>query len=163
MSTEPKMMSYAVPVNQNYLAVVGSIAIKHTHLDHALRMMIRTLSGISVDEALNATEFDGAKELREQVRKLARKRLGVDVAYIKLKDLLYRCGEATRKRNDLLHSIFGQELDGEMKMRMRDRGWIEIPSFDWLSELHDEIHNLAIEVNTERLHGFIHEALKDRS
>jgi len=159
MSTEPKMMSYAVPVNQDYLAVVGSIAIKHAHLDHALQMVIMTLSGMTLDQALIATEYDGSRELRDQIRKLAKKRLGVE-PHLLVKDMLNRCKKATKKRNNLLHSIFAQQLDGDMRIRNSDQGWTEIPSFDWLSELNAEIHNLTIEVNTERRHGFIQRALK---
>ena len=154
-------MTFAVPVEPDYLAFVGGIAIKHAHLDHILRMMVKTLADVSVDEALNATEFEGSRQLRERVNKLAKKRLGEGKPLVRFQDMIYRCKQATDKRNELLHSIFAKELDGEIQFRRRDRSWEDPPSIDWLSRLYDEIHNLVLELNTARLDGFLHEALKD--
>ena len=163
MTTDVKMMTFAVPVEPDYLAFVGGIAIKHAHLDRCLRMMVKTLADVSVQEALNATEFQGSRELRERVKKLAKKTLGEGRPLVRFQDMIYRCKLATDKRNELLHSIFAKELDGELQHETSDRGWDEPPSIVWLSGLYDEIHNLVLELNTARLDGFLHEALKERS
>ena len=161
MVDTPKQMTYAVPQDAEYLAAVGAVAITHAQLDHALRMMIKTLSEVSIQEAMKATEYDGSKYLREQVRKLGRKRFGVSQAYIKLKAVLANCEKVTRRRNDLLHSIFGKFTnDDEIRVQTKELGWSEPPTIGELVSLELEIRILANSMHYERLEGFISDALR---
>jgi hypothetical protein len=78
------MIYMAIPEDQAVLAAVGKIALRHGQLDHVLRMTIKSLTGVSVNEAIDATARQGSRELRERIRKLARRRLGEGVALVSI-------------------------------------------------------------------------------
>jgi hypothetical protein len=155
-----KMMMFHIPNDPALLAMFGEVALRHEHLSHVLRMTIKTLAGVEVTEALDATTLDGASTLRERVRKLAKQRLGEGAALIKIQALITRCGRATDKRNSFIHSVWAQELDGEAKRRDAKNNWQPIPTLEELTSLSQELLTLTQELNYARLEGFIHEALK---
>jgi hypothetical protein len=156
------MMMFHVPDDPALLASFGEVALRHEHLSHILRMTIKTLSGVEVNEALDATAFDGASQLRERVRKLAKQRLGEGQALIKLQALVERCRRATEKRNEYVHSVWAQELDGEAKRRDGNQEWLPLPTVGELHALSQEFLALTHELNHARLEGFIFEALSGR-
>ena len=86
------MMMFHVPEDPGLLAAFGEVALRHEHLSHILRMTIKTFAGVEVNEALDATAFDGASMLRERVRKLAKQRLGEGQALVKGKGFVVRRG-----------------------------------------------------------------------
>src|SRR5690348_1923638 len=109
----PTFIYPAIPSDEAVLAKVGVIALQHTYLDRMLRMTVKTLAGVTVKEALDGTAFDGAATLRDRVRRFARRTLGEGTALVKLQAILERCHRATERRNELIHSLWAQELDGE--------------------------------------------------
>ncbi len=66
------MMMFHVPEDPALRAAFGEVALRHEHLSHILRMTIKTLAGLEVNDALDATAFDGASLLRDRIRKLAK-------------------------------------------------------------------------------------------
>jgi hypothetical protein len=82
------MIHMAIPEDQAILAAVGKIALRHGQLDHVLRMTIKSLTGVSANEAIDATARQGSRKLRERIRKLARRRLGEGVALVQLEAIL---------------------------------------------------------------------------
>ena len=92
------MMMFHVPEDPGLLAAFGEVALRHEHLSHILRMTIKTFAGIEVNEALDATAFEGASLLRERVRKLAKQRLGE--------------GQATRKSKRLWSAVVVRQRNG---------------------------------------------------
>jgi hypothetical protein len=48
-----------LPENLDLLAAVGKVAIRHGQLDHVLRMTVKTITRITIREALGATERQG--------------------------------------------------------------------------------------------------------
>ena len=106
------MIYMGLPEDQRVLAAIGKIAIRHGQLDYSLRMAVRTLAGIEITEALDATARQTAGELRRRVRRLAQKRLGEGDALVRLDALLNRARGAAEKRNGLLHGLWAHELDG---------------------------------------------------
>ena len=159
----PRMMTFHVPEDDRVLHALGLISLRHAHLDHILRMTIKTLAEVSIEEALDATAFVGSSALRDRVQKLARSRLGEGQALLKLQAILERCRRATEKRNDWIHSIWARELDGDPQLRTSDHKWTTPPSVEELQALADEIGRLTGELNKARLEGFIHEALAIRT
>ena len=158
----PTMIYFDIPADTELLAAFGEVTLRHEHLNHVLRMTIKTLSRLSVNEALDATERDGSAQLRERIRKLARQRLGEGEPLLRLQAVIERCGRATDRRNDLVHSVWAKELDGESVRRNSAHGWQAIPTVDELSTLAGEIGSLTAELNRARLEGFLHEALSAR-
>ena len=157
-SNNSRMISFYIPQDAGLLGALGIIALRHAHLDHILRMTIKTLSNVSVQEALDATEFESSSGLRRRIRKLARLKLGEGKALIKLQALLERCSRATKRQNELIHNIWARELDGEPLMRTNDHNWKSPPTIEELNALSEELTVLTNELNDARLSGFLAEA-----
>jgi hypothetical protein len=153
------MITFHVPSDKDLLAAFGEVALRHEHLTHILRMTIKTLANLQPDEALDATAYDGSRQLRERIRKLARQRLGEGEPLLKLQALLERCRRATDRRNELIHGIWAKELDGEPLRRATDHTWHPLPTVEDLKALAIELQDLTDTLNTARLDGFLSEAL----
>jgi hypothetical protein len=156
------MITFHVPEDKDLLAAFGEVALRHEHLNYVLRMTIKSLAGLRIDEALDATTYDGSRQLRERIRRLARKRLGEGEPLLKLQALLERSGRATERRNELVHGIWAREMDGEPLRRMPDHSWQPLPTCDDLATLSQELEVIAGELNTARLDGFLSDALLQR-
>jgi len=156
------MMMFHVPEDSGLLAAFGEVTLRHEHLIHVLRMTIKTFARVEVNEALDATAFNGASILRERVRKLAKQQLGEGEALIKVQALVERCRRATEKRNDYVHSVWAQEPDGKAKRNDGGHSWLSIPTIEELQALSQELLTLTQELNHARLEGFIFEALSRR-
>ena len=76
MTQALERITFHVPGDLAFLQAVARVTICHAHLDYALRMCIKSLTGLGIEEALDATELEGSRMLRERIRKLARTRLG---------------------------------------------------------------------------------------
>lgn len=155
-------MRFYVPEDNELLAAYGELSLRHEHLTHILRMTIKTLARLEISEALDATAYDGAARLRDRIRTLARQRLGEGEALLKLQAILERCKRATEKRNDLIHNVWGEELDGEPFRRGNDHSWQPLPTVEELKMLGEEISVLTESLNDARLLGFLAEALAKR-
>ena len=157
-----KMMTFHVPTDRDLLAAIGEVALRHEHLNHILRMTIKTLARLDVTEALDATAYDSSSQLRERIKKLARQRLGEGEPLLKLQALLERCKRATERRNDLVHSVWAQELDGEPIRRGSGEEWRPLPTTAELHDLAENLSRLTLQVNEARLEGFLHHALTQK-
>ena len=161
-SSNYSMIMFHIPENPKILEALGTITLQHGHLDHILRMTIKTLGEVNVQQALDATAFEGSAVLRERIRKLAKLKLGEGNALLQLQALLERCRRATEKRNDLIHNIWARELDGDPQVRTKDHNWKPIPTIDELEVLSKELGLLINELNSARLDGFLSKAITAR-
>lgn len=157
-----RMVSFHVPQNSDLLAAVGEVAIRHEQLNHILKMTIKSLTGVTPEEALKATTHEGSAQLRDRVRKNARKRLGEGAPLVKIQAILADCKRLTDKRNDLIHGLWAQELYGDAHIRDSYGNEKPIPTATELRELARELSDLTGHLNTERLEGFIFQALSKR-
>jgi hypothetical protein len=166
-----KFITFQLPDDPELLAAFGLVALSHAHLDHMLRLMIKTLANVTVDEARLATAREGSAALRDQVRKLAKSVMGDSTPdFIKLKALLSRCRICTERRNALMHGICAQELNsdavsdeefrGAKVMLDEDLQMHPMPTTSDLRELSAGIESLVNEINQERRFGFIDEAMR---
>lgn len=57
-----------IPRHPGLVEALGHLVIAHTHLELALRYTVKTLAGISVTEALDATSGERISDLRQRVR-----------------------------------------------------------------------------------------------
>jgi hypothetical protein len=156
------MIMFHVPQDPVLLAAFGEVSLRQEHLNHILRMTIKTLADLEVNEALDATAFDGSSVLRERIRKLAKQRLGEGHALLKLQALVERSRKSTNKRNEFVHSVWAQELDGEPMRSDGAHGWVPLPTVKELVALSQELLALTNEINSARLEGFLHQALSER-
>lgn len=157
-----KIRMLEIPDAPDLLAAWGAVTLRHEHLTYVLRMTIKSLLGVDVDSALDATEQDGAWELRRRIKTLARKRLGEGEPLVKLQAILTRCGRVTERRNELLHGIWARDLDGDSKRHVPGRAWQRLPTVGELNALAEEIKALQETLNEARLEGFLKEAIAAR-
>jgi hypothetical protein len=57
------------------LQALGLVAIRHGQLEYALRMTIKSLTGLDVRKALDETAYVGAKALRKRILDTAKAKL----------------------------------------------------------------------------------------
>ena len=157
-----RMVLLGLPSEEKILSAIGKIAIRHGQLDYVLRMTIKTLSDVTIVEALDATDRQGSQELRKRILTLARKRLGEGPPLIRLQALLKRCRTATDHRNELLHGLWTQELDGADMFGHPGVGFSEIPPAEKLEAVAEEMHLVFNALNEARLDGFLSEALAEK-
>lgn len=154
------MIIFKLPDDEKLLAAVGTVALRHTQLDHVLRMMIKSFLGSNVKEALDATEGLTSSELRETIKRLAKQRLPDEATKLKLSALLGSAKRATRRRNELVHRLWAYKLDdGTPVVRGDDHQWQPLPSTEELSTLADQLNDIGVELNKARLEGFVRDAL----
>ena len=160
-SSDHRMMIPYIPDDPKILEALGTISLRHSFLDHILRMTVKSLTGISIQDAMDGTAFQGSSTLRKRILRIARDKLGEGSALIELQAILERCRRATERRNDVIHSIWAQELDGDPKVRT-ENGWKPIPNVTELNALSEELVALTKQLNTARLEGFLAKALEKK-
>jgi hypothetical protein len=138
------MIMMHVPSDPALLAAVGEVAIRHEHLNHMLRMTVKSLADVSVREALTATMYEGSAQLRDRVRKLAKRRLGEGATLIKLQSLLAECERLTLKRNQLVHGLWAKELDGDAHVQDSYGQPVPVPTADQLKALPPRLNCLLV-------------------
>jgi hypothetical protein len=86
--TDTRFIYPDVPEDPDLLRALATVGIRHTHLDHMLRMTIKTLTNVTPREALDATSVTGSAALRKRIWKLAKTRIGDGTALVRLEALL---------------------------------------------------------------------------
>jgi hypothetical protein len=157
------MIYLHIPDDPAVVAAIGRIALRHGQLDYILRMTIKTLGGLSIQDALDATARLGSRDLRERIRKLARQRLGEGAPLLRLEAVLQRAAKATDRRNHLLHTLWAHELDGAPVIRdENDHSFKAISAPQELDAVANSLAEITAELNAARLDGFLSMALKQR-
>ena len=157
------MITMDIPDDNSVLVAVGTIALRHSQLDYILRMTVKSILRISVREARNATARQGSRELRNRVRILAKQKFGEGETLVKLDALLNRARRATENRNDVLHSLWAQDRDGNAVIRDDDSDTFQPgPNKDDLETLANDLAIIASELNSARLDGFLKDLVKER-
>lgn len=157
-----KMIMFHVPEDQALLAASGEVTIRHEHLNHILKMTIKSIANLTPAEAVDATQYEGSRSLRERIRKLAHKKLGEGEPLLKLQALLTRAERLTDQRNKLMHGLWAKELDGDPGVMGVFGGLLPLPSVNELKTLAREIEVLTNEFNVARIEGFLKVALESK-
>lgn len=155
-----KMISFHIPKDQILLATLGEVALRHEQMNHILKMTIKSLADLTPDEVIAATKYEGSRQLRDRIKKLARKRLGEGAPLLKLQAIMTNCENLTDKRNELVHGLWAQEIEGKAHIRDASGNARPLPTVQELQELAKEIEQLAYQLNFERLKGFLKQALE---
>src|SRR5437773_100137 len=108
--------------DDDILRELGRLQIQHSHLDHTLRLAIKRMLGISIDDPGYWNETRGmAAELRARARDLIAKRYSHDEDMADtLNKVLDDAGVATTLRNRLLHSVWMKASGGDPVLHDRD-------------------------------------------
>jgi len=164
--TEPvTWISPAVP-EKELLALIGELVVCHVHLNHMLKMTIKSLLGITVDEALQQLSRKGPLQLRQQVEKAAVQEFGDGPVTERLSELLERCRDVTDRRNYFAKSVYVMHLSephvGKVALLDAvDRGNRPLPSVTAVRETIQSIDTLIADINHARLEGWLYEAIND--
>ena len=108
--------------DDDILRELGRLQIRHSHLDHTLRLAIKRMLGISIDDAGYWDETRGmAAELRGRARKLiAQRYCNDDATADTLNKVLDDAEAVTTMRNRLLHSVWMKAEGEEPVLHDRD-------------------------------------------
>ncbi len=147
------------PDNPELLAAVGKVALRSSLLDHVMTMTIKVITGVSVDDAVLATARTPSRVLRKRVRALAKDRLGDGAPFLELEAILYLAEKAVEDRNELIHSIWVFDEDGNPVIQDPLKGHLPVPTVEQLEELADQIERVYLVLNTSRLQGSLRKAL----
>jgi len=156
------MLMFHVPQDDELLVALGEVTIRHEHLNHILKMTIKSLAEISPAEAFDATRYEGTGKLRRRIKKLARNKLGEGPPLLKLQALITRAERLTNQRNIFIHGLWAQELDGEAGLMAVPGELLPLPSVNDLRTLSNDIKILTEELNSERIEGFLKIALEEK-
>lgn len=162
-SPKEKAVTHRLPEDREVLSAIGTLALRHSQLDNQLKMLIKDLAGVTKEEALDATAREGSRELRDRVRKLAKRRLGEGPALVRLQALLTKSAHVTERRNELLHGVCGTDSEGG-PLLIRDEKHIfrRAPTARQIQRLNDEIVKILDHIVQARFAGFLHEALQQK-
>ena len=162
MTSSDTHMALGIPQNAELLAAIGAVAISHGHLDYTLKMLIKTLADVSIQEARYALAYENSSILRDRAKKLARQVLGEGKALLKVQAFLGRCKHVTEKRNDLIHRLYLEDWLGGAFVGGDDGSVKPLPTIEEVRALLDEIRQMHVEFNHDRLAGWLEEALSEK-
>ena len=150
---------YGVP-GEDTLRELGRLQVLHSQLDHALRLAIKRMLGISVDDPGYWNETRGmASTLRKKARKLIAERYADDddKASI-LNKVLDDAESATELRNRALHSVWMKVQGQEPFLHDRDTASkahvnFQLPTVADLSSISERLQRIhrVLEVVTRDL------------
>ena len=153
------MVSLEIPTEAKLLQAAGRVALAHGQLEYSLRMTVKSISGLSVQEALDATATMKVYELREKIKKLFKQKTRDESEKTRLDSLLNKAKRLSEERNILIHRPWARDSQGKWVVKEEDHTWGKSPSNEKLDQLANNIWKVAIELNAARLHGFIKEVL----
>jgi len=156
-----------MPADEQLLAAVGRVSLRHGYLDLMLKRIVMQLAGLSLSEAESALQFESSSALRDLARKLSGRRFGrAAVATLKIKALLADCELATEQRNRLIHRDWALDTMFNQVMLMsfyRQEHW-PVPDAHELNGLADSIYALARQCEDALGEGgFLHAAIAEVS
>ena len=156
-----KIVVFHVPEDKKLLSAIGAVTLRHEHLNHILKMTIKSIAGLTPSDAFHALKYESSRSLRKKIYKLGKKQLGEGETLLKLQAILGRAERATDKRNEYIHSIWAKELDGDPGIVSVSGKLNPLPTIEELEDLGKEIEGITQELNQARLEGFLAEALND--
>ena len=164
MAYKGKLMAMAhMPVDEQLLAAIGRVTIRHGFLDWTLNRTIKTLTGIKPNQADYVLGGEGSASLRRKVRTIAAIRFGKgSETYKKLKKIIDACDKVTSRRNDFVHSVWVEVEGNASLLDLRTRNRKPLPKVNEIDSLAKQIHELAERLNEARAKkGFVAVALKE--
>lgn len=153
------MITLKIPGDRKLLAAVGKVALRSSLLDLVMRMTIKVITGVSVEDALRATARTPSRVLRERVRTLARQELGDGAAFLELEAILCLAENAAENRNKLIHSDWVLDENGNPVVQDPLQGRLPVPTVSELDGLADQIERIYGVLNHSRLNGSLRQAI----
>jgi hypothetical protein len=151
-----------MPPDEKLQAAVGRVVIRHGQLDHTLRMLLKSIDDITLEEAWSRTRSMTSGLLGQCVRRAAKAALGEADAFKQLDALLVEAAGATDERNKLMHALW--DIGGSSEQQYRPRGGPReaVPTVLQLDALASRLEVAAEQLNDARRHGFLKEAIEQK-
>src|SRR5262245_8065886 len=142
------MISYKMP-SPLLTREIGRVVVRHSHLDHELRLTIKSLLRISITDPMYQNETDMLSgRLRDRIRELAATELATrpDV-HDELIGWLNRAEKLSELRNQLVHGVWSRsKTDGSIKVRDTRHGkLLKMPTVRELKAADDAMRELLAE------------------
>jgi hypothetical protein len=148
--TMSTMIEFYMP-NQNILMGVGRIVIRHGHLDHVLRLAIKRLLEISIDDPRYEVETKGmSKTLRTKLHKEFKRRFAEPDLSRQFDKLLDLAAGLTSDRNRLVHCVWANlQQDGKKRKYLLDgtKHTYVLPTVAELKRVDAAIYDLHVQLN----------------
>ncbi len=149
----------AIPSKPELPAALGRLAIAHTHLELVLRYAVKSITGLSVKEALDATNGERTSDVRERVKKLFRQKEPTALEKCQLDALLGAAKRLSEQRNNFLHSAWSETEAGEALLKDGAYQWGAAPTVEQVDKVTNEILELVNQINNARLQGFVYDVI----
>jgi hypothetical protein len=114
----------SLPSDPTLLEALGRLAIAHTQLELILRYTVKTLSGLSITDALDATSEDRMSDLRDRIKRLFREQKPTEQEKCQLDALLRQAKDRSERRHEYLHSAWSTTADGQALMKGERHSWV---------------------------------------
>ena len=144
MSADWEFVTPPAPIQR----LVGALAIKHSHLDHAMRLCIKRMLGIGIRHPLYDLFIDAALtgSLRDRATKLLRASELNKADRQRIIELLLEAQTLSTLRNRWVHGIWAKKPG--VKLRVLDKKqWYPVPSTETLKLLGADIDRVAAELD----------------
>jgi hypothetical protein len=105
------MISLGLPNDPSEVVAIGKVAIRHGQLNHGLKLTIRSIRGISVEQALAETKRKSVHQLQALVEEHARDRFGEAPILVRIRELLHMSRQATEHRNSVLGDFWAAKSE----------------------------------------------------
>src|SRR5262245_456582 len=149
-----------VPTDQGLHAALGRMAMAHTQLELILRYCVKSIAGLQVEEALDATEGMRLSDLRRRIQRLFAEKKPTEGEKTQLDAILGRAKRLSEKRNDYLHRAWSQTQANRSIIKGSDHRWDEAPSVKDIDDVAEQILELSHQLNLARNgEGFIAEVV----
>jgi hypothetical protein len=150
------MISLGLPNDPSEVAAIGKVAIRHGQLDHGLKLTIRSIRGLSVEQALAETKRKSVHQLQALVEEHARDRFGEAPMLVRIRELLHLSRRAADYRNSVLNDFWAAESDAAPIHAPEGRP-VALPRVAELEAVADNLFSVVKELDHERHHGCLHE------
>jgi len=154
------MHRFTVPNRPELHAVLGRLAIAHTHLEWILRYTVKTLSGLSGPKSLDPTKRRPISFLRKKIKRLFKKYNPSPAEKSRLDELLEKAKLLSEKRNSYMHRAWSETPEGQPILLGEGLQLEAAPSEAAIERVASDILALGKKINYARLHGFIHEVVQ---
>lgn len=144
-----------IPNKPGLIEALGRLAMAHTHLEVILKYTFKTLSGLSVQEALAQMSKNRTSFVRKRIRRLFLEKQPTREEIDQLELVLERAKALSAKRNELFHAAWSESPAGEPLMKAEGTSWGPAPTQAEVECLATALVELSEQLNYERLHGFI--------
>ena len=144
-----------MPDDPLILIAVGKVTIRHGQLELVLRLARRSFTKESVACAKKLTKYWSLRRVRDELLALAAKAEDSRKPSARFVELVIATVAASDRRNQLMHGLWGEELDGDTVFSTRDRPFEAPPTVAAIEQLASELEQLARDITFDRFaNGF---------